>query len=121
MEISAGTLATFREAMRKLRRDAGESLDDDAALLLLARQILGGPTDAGRASYQMALTVCAACKKGWQQGCGEQVQVGPEVTEMAACDAQRIGHVSSDARAHVGANGAMMPALLANERRDRVR
>jgi hypothetical protein len=106
MEISAGTLATFREAMRKLRRDAGESLDDDAALLLLARQTLGGPTDAGRASYQIALTVCAACKKGWQQGCGERVQVGPEVIEMAECDAQHVGQVSPDASAHIGASGA---------------
>ena len=41
MEVSAETFATFREAMGKLRRDAGESLDDDAALLLLARQALG--------------------------------------------------------------------------------
>ena len=40
-EVSADVLATFREAMTKMRRDAGEWLDDDAALLLLARHILG--------------------------------------------------------------------------------
>ena len=34
-DVSAEVLATFREAMIKIRRDAGESLDDDAALLLL--------------------------------------------------------------------------------------
>jgi hypothetical protein len=31
----------------KLRRDAGETLDDDATLLLMARHVLGGPTDYG--------------------------------------------------------------------------
>ena len=53
MEVSAETFATFREAMAKLRRDAGESLDDDAALLLLARQALGGPSDEGRADTRL--------------------------------------------------------------------
>ena len=48
-EVSPETYATFREVMAKLRREAGSSLDDDASLLLLARQILGGPTDEGRA------------------------------------------------------------------------
>jgi hypothetical protein len=55
-EVSGEVLATFREAMVKLRRDAGGSLDDDAALLQMARQGLGGPTDCGRASYQVAVT-----------------------------------------------------------------
>ena len=60
-DVSGQTLATFREALTKLRRDAGEHLDDDAALLLLARHVLGGPTDDGRASYQVALDVCEDC------------------------------------------------------------
>lgn len=101
MEVSAETFSTFREAMGKLRRDAGESLDDDAALLLLARHALGGPSDEGRAGYQIALTVCEACKKGWQQGRGEQVLVGPEVVAMARCDAQHVGHAGRHS-AHVG-------------------
>jgi hypothetical protein len=100
MEVSAETLATFREAMGKLRRDAGESLDDDAALLLLARCALGGPGDGGRAGYQIALTLCESCKQGWQQGRGEQVLVGPEVVEMAMCDAQHVGRAGFT---HVGA------------------
>jgi hypothetical protein len=44
--------------LTKLRREADGSLDDDAALLLMARHVLGGPVDAGRASYQVAITVC---------------------------------------------------------------
>lgn len=57
-EISAETMASFREAMAKVRRDAGTPLDDDAQLLLMARHVLGGPTDAGRANYQVG----ASCK-----------------------------------------------------------
>jgi len=105
MEVSAETFATFREAIGKLRREAGESLDDDSALLLLARCALGGPVDEGRAGYQVALTVCEACKKGWQEGRGEQVLVGAEMLEMAACDAQHVGHATAEPDAHVGVTG----------------
>src|SRR5690606_19892651 len=62
-EVSGETLASFREAVAKLQRDAGEHLDDDATLLLLARHVLGGPVDDGRASYQVALDVCENCQR----------------------------------------------------------
>jgi hypothetical protein len=55
-EVSGEVFATFRDAMARIRRDAGEALDDDAAILLLARAVLGGPPDEGRSSYQVALT-----------------------------------------------------------------
>jgi hypothetical protein len=90
-EVSAETAATLREAQAKLRRDAGEPLDDDAVLLLMARGALGGPTDEGRSSYQIALTVCDECGRGYQQAKGELVDVGPEVVEMAECDGQHVG------------------------------
>jgi hypothetical protein len=47
-DVSAETVATFREAMAKLRREAGSPIDDDAALLLLARQVLVGPGGCGK-------------------------------------------------------------------------
>jgi len=75
-EVSAETFATFGEAMTKLRRETGASLDDDAALLLLARRALEGPSDEGRANYQIAVTVCDACGRGWQEGRGERIEVG---------------------------------------------
>src|SRR3970282_1350547 len=93
LEVEGETLAAFREAMAKIRRDAGGPLDDDAAILLLARHVLGGPSDEGRASYQIALTVCERCGRGRQQGSGELVDVAPELVETAECDAQRIGNV----------------------------
>ncbi|HEY8944685.1 MAG TPA: hypothetical protein VIM73_10505, partial [Polyangiaceae bacterium] len=95
-EVSGETLATFREAVAKLRREAGEHLDDDATLLLLARQVLGGPTGEGRASYQIALDVCEDCRRARQTGDGELFEVSPAALEMAACDEQKL------ASAHVG-------------------
>jgi hypothetical protein len=102
LELSGEVLATFRDAMAKIRRDAGEPLDDDAAILLLARSVLGGPRDEGRSSYQVALTICECCGRGRQQGHGELMEVAPEVVEMATCDAQNIGHVLPDADAGGG-------------------
>jgi hypothetical protein len=109
LDLSGEVFATFREAMAKIRRDAGEPLDDDAAMLLLCRQALEGPKDSGRSSYQIALTVCESCRRAKQQGRGELIDVGPEMVEMAECDGQHIGHVDGNvdvpdasARAHVG-------------------
>jgi hypothetical protein len=90
-EVAGETLAAFREATAKLRRESGEKLDDDAVLLLMARHVLGGPVDEGRSSYQLAITVCDDCGRGFQQGHGELTKVGEEIVEMAKCDAQRIG------------------------------
>ena len=99
-EVSSPTLALMRDAMSKARRDAGQSLDDDAVLMLLARGALGGPKDEGRASYQILLTMCEHCRRAEQQGGGEFVVVGPDVVEMAECDGQ---HLPSSAEAtHVG-------------------
>jgi hypothetical protein len=41
LELSGEVFATFREAMAKIRRDAREPIDENAALLLLCRQALG--------------------------------------------------------------------------------
>lgn len=101
-EVSGEVLASFREALSKLRREAGEALDDDAALLLMARTVLEGPSDEGRASYQVALTVCESCQRAVQQGDGEPVPVGPEVVEMATCDAQHLGRLDVCPGTHLG-------------------
>jgi hypothetical protein len=103
-EVSGEVLATFREALTKLRRNADGSLDDDAALLLMARHVLGGPVDEGRASYQVAMTVCEACQRATQTGRGEAVEVTAEVAAMARCDAQIVprAHIGKADRAHMG-------------------
>jgi hypothetical protein len=101
-EVSGETLATFREAVAQLRRDAGEHLDDDATLLLLARHVLGGPADDGRASYQVALDVCEDCQRARQQADGEPVVVSPTLVAMARCDAQWLPRQAKAATTHVG-------------------
>jgi hypothetical protein len=113
LEVAAEAFALFREAMGKLRRDSGGPLDDDAAVLTMARQILAGPSDTGRGSYQVALTVCEKCRHAEQLGRGEPIPVGPEVAEMAECDAQHIPtHVGLEASesTHVCAEGPPKPA-----------
>ena len=88
-------MATFREAMAKVRRDAGGRLDDDSALLLLARHVLAGPVDEGRASYQVELTVCEHCQRAAQTAQGESLEVATEVAAMARCDGQQLASASS--------------------------
>jgi len=117
-EVSADTLATFREAMARLRRDAGSPLDDDASLLLVARQILGGPTERGRANYQIALTVCEKCGRGWQQGSGELVEVDSEIIEMAGCDAQHLGRIDFPPSHPVACESVAPPQASACEQTD---
>jgi 5-methylcytosine-specific restriction endonuclease McrA len=112
-DVAPETLALFREAMDKLRR-SGTPGDDDSALMLMARHVLGGPADVGRASYQIALSICPECAKGRQQASGELIPVDGEVVAMADCDGQHLGlmpasvpvaneHPIANEGAHVGA------------------
>ncbi|MEO8179994.1 MAG: hypothetical protein ABI895_14260 [Deltaproteobacteria bacterium] len=94
-EVAAETFALFRDAMNELRRRTGAALDDDSALLEMARGVLGGPRDEGRASYQVVLSVCPECGNGRQQATGGLVPVGPDVVRMAHCDAQHIGTLAA--------------------------
>lgn len=96
-ELSPEVYATVQEALGKLRRAAGERIDDEQALLLMARQVLAGPKDEGRSSYQIAISMCPSCRRGFQQARGELVELSREALETACCDAQHIGDVDSDA------------------------
>src|SRR6187402_2286018 len=92
-EVSGETLAAFREVMAWLREQSGQALDDDAALLMLARAILCGAgartaTDApasetalGRPRYQITLTECEHCQRGYQRAGADQVEVEPAMIE----------------------------------------
>jgi hypothetical protein len=104
-DVSADTLATFREAMLMLRRRSNAPLDDDSALLLMAREVLGGPSDEGRSSYQVALNLCERCGRGSVDAAGQAIPVDDAIVEMAQCDAQHIGRVTTP-HAHVPAENA---------------
>jgi 5-methylcytosine-specific restriction endonuclease McrA len=105
-EVAPDTFATFREAMRRLEQTAGGRLDDDALLLAMSRQVLGGPQDDGRSSYQISLTVCPTCSAGAQLANGDLVPVDATIVDMASCDAQHLG----DPLCHATASTAPPPA-----------
>jgi hypothetical protein len=92
-EVTAETFALFRDALAELRRRSGTALDDDSALLELARSVLGGPQDEGRASYQIVLGLCPECASARQHSTGGLVPIDPELIRMAHCDAQHIGPI----------------------------
>jgi hypothetical protein len=77
--------------------DVGEAIDP------------GSPRDPGRAPYQIALTVCERCKRGWQDGGGITVEVSPAAIERARCDAQELGSV--DAAAPARASQSIPPSV----------
>jgi hypothetical protein len=84
--------------MTELRHRNGTFLDDGAALLEMARSVLRGPSDDGRSTYQIALTVCAPCGAARQDASGDPVSVPSEVIEMANCDAQHMAPSTSAQR-----------------------
>jgi len=59
-----------------------------SALLLLARFRLEGPSDSGRSSYQIAITVCEACGRGFQQSHGDHFELGRDCSRDGRVDAQ---------------------------------
>ena len=95
LDLSAEVYARWRQAQTTLADERGARLDDDA----FATQLLEGtfartcedgePT--GRAKFQIMLTLCRHCNRGWQEGGGQQVLVDPETVERAKCDAQWVG------------------------------
>jgi hypothetical protein len=89
-DVPADVLALFRQAASALRQAHGGPLDDAQALAMMARLALGGPSDEGRASHQILMTLCESCGRGQQEGRGVLVPVDAAVVERAECDAQRI-------------------------------
>lgn len=65
-------------------------------LFEIARRALAGPSDEGRASYQVAVTRCDACKQVSIDAGGESHAVDEAAAEMMACDSQQLGNVDGD-------------------------
>lgn len=121
-DIAEETYALLREARQLLERELGERLDDDTFLRSLARLVVDGARSPERthSPYQIAVTVCAQCKRGWQDGGGVTVEMAPDKLETALCDARHIGAIdeavtrvtgtgaaaSGAGRAAIGTDGA---------------
>ncbi|HWO13705.1 MAG TPA: HNH endonuclease signature motif containing protein, partial [Polyangiaceae bacterium] len=125
-EVSGETLAAFREVMAWLREQSGQALDDDAALLMLARSVLCGaggemqttaPTATettaepaaashpatGRSKYQIRLMVCERWGRGCQRLGADQIEVEPAMVDAARCDATVYNDPPANTDAHVDA------------------
>jgi len=98
-EMRPEAVALFLEAVSRLRRDVDASLTEEEALVEMARRVLGPAGSTDRAPFQVALTVCERCDRAFQNGRGDDIEVGPEIAEQASCDAQLIGRVDGNGTA----------------------
>ncbi len=85
---------------------AGRSsvVDGSTAIEVSANESAGTgepPADGSRGCrtvgpYQIAVTVCSECKRGWQDGGGVTVEMSPAAISRAMCDAEEIGSIDGD-------------------------
>ena len=95
-ELAAETFALLRQARMVLDDEHGTNLSDDEFVAALCSTVLDSGAAAettGRAKYQIAVTVCQRCRRGWQEGAGAQIAIESEVVDRAMCDAQHVGSI----------------------------
>jgi hypothetical protein len=96
LELTPAAFALFRQAQSAMAEEHGGHLDDSALIEVLCRRALEGTGNTDRPPYQIAITQCEWCGRGWQNGAGRQVDVGRDVVERARCDAELIGSIDAD-------------------------
>ena len=104
-ELAAGTFALLRQTRMMLDDEHGKNLPDDAFIAALCSAVFDdvpATEPTGRAKFQIAVTVCRRCRRGWQDGAGAQIAIAPTAVDRAMCDAQHIGSIDGSApeRAH---------------------
>ncbi len=97
-ELDPATYALLRQARQALDDEHGRHLDDNELIAAMCAAVMDGAATErdGRAKYQVALTVCAHCKQGWQDGAGAVIPVDAATVARADCDAQTIGSIDGD-------------------------
>jgi hypothetical protein len=86
--------ALVRQARQILEAEYGEKLDNDELMRAFAARVLEPAAIDGKAQrprHQIAVTICKACKQGWQNGAGREVPISAIDLELALCDAQHVG------------------------------
>ena len=98
LELPEDVYALFLSARRHLESETGERLTDGDVMACLCDAVLAHKGGDGRRAprYQIALTTCASCGRGWQDAAGQVLEVSPGTIARAQCDAQRIGRVDGD-------------------------
>jgi len=99
-ELGAEVFARLRQARTALTEQRGRHVDDDQLVTALCDALLdrvsSGTEPTGRAKFQIAVTVCERCDRGWQEGAGEKVPIDVAALERARCDAQHIGSIDGE-------------------------
>jgi hypothetical protein len=101
IELSPEVFALFRQTQSALADERGERLDDNAFVEVLCRRALEGTAASERPAHQIAITLCESCKRGWQNGAGREIEVGPDVIARAHCDAELLGSLDATQPARV--------------------
>jgi 5-methylcytosine-specific restriction endonuclease McrA len=101
-DIRPATQAAWREARHKLQVERGTHVSDDELLAVLCGVYLDGAAPdqddqhAGRARYQVAVSICPGCQQGWRDGAGRTFPLDAADTERALCDAQHVGSLDGN-------------------------
>ena len=104
------------DAGRGAGRGAGEGADAGAAAGNGAGR--GGASAGNQPPHQIAVTVCANCKRGWHETGGQSLELTPAHVERMRCDAMELGRVDGDVIAERVRTipAAMRRAVLARDR-----
>jgi hypothetical protein len=96
--VRPATEALVRDARRKLQaeRGGGAVITDDEVLASFARAVLaGGDGERTKAPYQIAVTLCESCGRGWQDSGGRRFELSPADIDRACCDAEHLGSLDA--------------------------
>jgi HNH endonuclease len=99
LELTAEAYALFRQASAVLRDEHCRHLDDSDLISAAFTRVLDAPASSeltGRAKHQIAITLCAGCRQGWQDGAGATLPIDEAAVARAECDAQYIGSLDAD-------------------------
>ena len=93
--VKARTALDAQELEQQVRvmldKELGERLDEDAVLAAAFRHLLDGRSAQRKGpAYQVAVTICDRCNRGWQDGGAKTVEMSPAAIDRAACDAVHV-------------------------------
>ncbi|HEU0034381.1 MAG TPA: hypothetical protein VFQ53_27350 [Kofleriaceae bacterium] len=97
--VGPETHALMRHAREQLEREysGDRRMDDDELLQMILRRALETvPPHEGRPAYQVSVTTCKDCKRGWQHGAGRAFDLDPASVERACCDAEYLGDLEAE-------------------------
>jgi len=100
-EVSPSAYAMLRQARSVLEAEHGTRMTDTEFAVAMSRAVLGGSVDHERPAYQVAVTVCDECQRGWQNGAGLQVEIDPATIAAADCDHEHLGRLDAETPARV--------------------